>query len=520
MTDHDVVLVGGGHNGLICATYLARAGRRVTVLEAGESPGGCAATREFAPGFSVSSCAQWLNQLNPEIIRELSLEKHGLQWAARNLASVSLDAGGRHLVLQGEQLEGERLTARDRESYPSFRRRMLRYAKLLATACGTRPPKLVESNLADRLNLVKLGLGLKMLGREDMGELMRIILINMYDLMEEHFDSEQLKALLSLHGVLGSHMGPRSPNTVFGYLYHCMGEHHGYLGPAQVQGGMGALGNALAASARDAGVEIRLGTRVAGIDTRAGRVVGVTLSGGEQLRAPLVVSSADPVTTFEGLVGYRNLETGTVRRVSQIRYKSGCAKLHLALSGAPQFTGLDPSRLGQRLVIAPEMDYIERAFNAVKYQECSAEPAMDISIPSVNDPTMAPPGQHVLSAIVQFAPYAPAGGWEQHRASFTSSLLDCLEHYAPGISAQVVGAELLTPADLEARHGMKGGHWHHGELSLDQVMMMRPFPGATQYGTPVAGLYLCGAGSHPGGGVMGQAGHNAAREIIRREAAA
>jgi phytoene dehydrogenase-like protein len=275
------------------------------------------------------------------------------------------------------------------------------------------------------------------------------------------------------------------------------------------------LGSALAASARAAGVEIRLAATVSSIDTRAGQARGVTLASGEQFTAPLVVSGVDPVTTFERLVGFRHLETGVVRRVSQIRVQSGTAKLHLALDGPPSFTGLDAAQLGQRLVIAPDMKYIERAFNAVKYNEYSEAPALDISVASVNDDSLAPTGKHVLSAIVQYAPYQVAGGWDAHRERFTAQLLDCIAHYAPGIRDQVVASELLTPLDLEREFHMKGGGWHHAELALDQVLMMRPFPGATQYATPIDGLYLCSAGTHPGGGLMGLAGKNAAQEILR-----
>lgn len=521
MTDsYDVVLVGAGHNGLVCATYLARAGKKVLVLEANASPGGCAATREFAPGYSVSSCAQWLNQLHPGVSRDMALEKHGLQWAAQNLASVSLDSQGQHLTLLGDQVSGDRVSADDRDAFRAFHAKTGKYVKVLLKAFEARAPKLVESNLTDRLTLIKLGLGLKMLGRDDMSDLMRIILINMYDVMEESFASEQLKGLLSLDSLLGSRMGPRTPNTVFGYLYRRVGESLGHSGQSLVKGGMGALGEAMAASARAAGVEVRLDAAVASIDVESGRAMGATLASGEQIRAPLVVSNADPVTTFERLVGYRHIETGMARRISQIRCNSGTAKLHLALDGAPAFTGLDARQLGHRLVIAPDMNYIERAFNAVKYDEYSAAPALDISIPTVHDAALAPAGGHVLSAIVQFAPYAPAGGWEAHRATFQQQVVDCIAAYAPGIREQIVASELLTPADLERDYGMTGGHWHHGELSLDQVMMMRPFPGATQYGTAVDGLYLCGAGAHPGGGVMGLAGRNAAREIIKRGAAA
>ena len=529
MTDnYDVILVGAGHNGLVCATYLAKAGRKVLVLEAGDSPGGAAASREFAPGYFVSSCAQWLYQLHPRVACDLELEQHGLELAARDLPSVLLDVEGQHLSVLGSMAGGDRLSSEDRDAYKLFHEKTLKYAKLLSRVFESRPPKLVEGDLADRFALVKLGLGLKLLGREDMSDLMRIVLSNMYDLMEEHFNSPQLKALLSFDSLLGSRMGPRTPNTVFGYLYRRVGDVFGYNGVAQVKGGMGALGEAMAASARARGAELRMGSRVSSIDMFNGRAGGVTLASGEQLRAQVVVSSADPVTTFEKLVGFRNMETGMARRVSQVRCAGGAAKLHLALNGLPRFTGLDETQLGQRLVIAPDMNYIERAFNAVKYGEYSAGPALDISIPTVNDPAAAPPGCHVLSAIVQFAPLQPSGGWEgasatpgeTHREHFTRLLLAKIAEYAPGIGEQVVASQLLTPADLERDYGMKGGHWHHGELSLDQVMMTRPFPGATQYASGLDGLYLCSAGSHPGGGVMGLAGKNAAREIIRRGAGA
>jgi phytoene dehydrogenase-like protein len=520
MTNFDVVLVGGGHNGLVCATYLARAGKRVVVLEANEQPGGASATREFAPGYSVSACAHWLNQLSPRVCKDLGLAGQGFELAARDLDSVGLSPDGQHVTVSGGAVGGAAISRADQDAYAKFHRKTLKFAKLLAGAFAVRAPKLVESNLTDRINLIKLGLGMKMLGREDMSELLRLALINMYDVMEENFDNEVLKGLLSLDGVLGAHMGPRSPNTVFGYLYRRIGDIHGYQGSAVVKGGMGALATAMAGAARAAGVEIRTSSPVAKVNLVDGRASGVTLISGEVIDATLVVSNADPKTTFEKLVGYRNVETGLARRVSQVRMRSNVAKLHLALDGLPQITGLDEAGIGQRLVIAPTMDYIEKAFNSAKYGEYSPAPAMDISIPTVHDDSLAPPGKHVLSAIVQFVPYDLKAGWDEHRENCKAQIIQTLAAYAPGITERIVASELLTPVDLEREFHMTGGHWHHGEISLDQVMMMRPFPGATQYGTPVDGLYLCGAGTHPGGGVMGLAGRNAAREIIKRGAAA
>lgn len=517
----DVIIVGGGHNGLVCANYLAKAGRKVAVVEANTSLGGCSTTREFAAGFSVSACAQWLYQLNPKVAAGLELEKHGLKLAARDLSTIALAEDGDHLILSKAGVVGNSISADDQLAYKQFNDQMLKFSKLLTSAFERRAPKILDSNLTDRLTLAKLGLGMKLLGKKDMSELLRVALMNIYDVMEENFDNELLKAALSLDGVLGSHMGPRSPNTLFGYLYRRLGDVYGYKGPAVVTGGMGAVGEALAAAAKANGVELRTNARVGRIILDLDRVTGVALvdaDGNEEeiIEAATVVSNADPKTTFEKLIGFKNIETGVARRVSNIRMKGNAAKLHLALNGLPNFTGLSESQLGQRLIIAPTMNYIEKAFNAAKYGEYSAAPAFDISIPSVHDRGLAPEAGHVLSAIVQFAPHDLKQGWETGKEPFKQLLIDCLAKYAPGINDQILASELLSPQDLSQEFNMHGGHWHHGEISLDQIMMMRPFPGATQYATSVDGLFLCGAGAHPGGGVMGLAGHNAAKEIIKR----
>ncbi|RLA04939.1 MAG: NAD(P)/FAD-dependent oxidoreductase [Gammaproteobacteria bacterium] len=514
---YQTIIVGGGHNGLVCATYLAKSGRKVLLLEANEHLGGGAVTNEFHPGFSVSACAQWLMQLSPDIIKDLALEQHGLRYAARDLCTIALDEKGNNLVINGDSIHREGISDKDKSAYKKFHKQSLKFAKLLSGAAKRRPPKLVEGNLTDRLTLLKLGIDMKLLGKDDMRDLMRIALINMFDVMEENFDDELLKAALALDGVLGSHMGPRSPNTVFGYLYRRLGDVFGFKGPAILKGGMGTLGNALASSAKTAGVTIKTNCKVKNITISQGQATGVLLETGETISAETVVSNADPKTTFEKLVGYRNIETGVARHVHNIRMQGNTAKLHLALKGQPAFNGVADKDLGNRLLIAPTMNYIERAFNHAKYGEFSKAPALDISIPTIHDKSLAPEGQHLMSTIVQFAPYQLKNGWDQQaRDTFEQLIIDQITLYAPAIKEQIIGSELLLPEDLEQRFNMHGGHWHHGELSLDQIMMMRPFPGATQYGTAVDGLFFCGAGSHPGGGLMGLAGRNAAKEIIKR----
>ena len=519
-SQYDVIVVGGGHNGLICATYLAKAGRNVLVLEANKTLGGAAATREFAAGFSVSACAHWLYQLSPKVKSDMELEKHGMRFAARDLNTIALAQNGKHLTLTGDSIEGESLSARDRINYPRFNQKMLKYSSLLASAFARRPPKLLDNNLTDRLTLAKLGFSMKMLGKQDMGELLRMLLMNIYDVMEENFDNELLQAAISMDGVLGTHMGPRSPNTLFVYLYRRLGEVYGYNGPAVLKGGMGALGEALAVSARVSGVTIETNSMVEKINLDVGKVTGVSLTGGQEFHSTTIVSNADPKTTLGKLVGFRNIEAGVARRVSNIRMKGTAAKLHLALKELPNFSGLNETQTGQRLIIAPTMKYIELAFNFAKYHEYSAAPALDISIPTVHDKTLAPPGKHVLSAIVQFAPHELKAGWNTCKETFKELVIDRIADYAPGIRELIIDSELLTPEDLENEFHMCGGHWHHGEISVDQMMMMRPFPGATQYATSVDGLFLCSAGTHPGGGVMGLAGHNAAKEILKRGKAA
>ncbi len=518
---YDVVIVGGGHNGLVCAAYLGRAGRRVLVVEAAPGFGGCAVSAEFAPGFTVSAGAHILHMLHPKVIRDLDLAGHGLRYANTEMATVALDPGGQHLVFRGALMADDSLgahSASDADSLAALRRRLMRFAGFVREFQATVPPRLVSAGWSNRLRLAKLGWRLRRLGRDDMREFLRVALINIADVLDDELESDLLKGAVGLDAVLGTGLGPRSPNSVFSLLYRLAGQVNGTPGAlALPEGGMGAVTGAMAAAARAAGAELRADAAVRRILVENDRAAGVELESGEIIRATAVVSNADPKTTFLTLLGAEHLDTGFVRRIANIRARGTVAKLHLALDGRPDFTGLDAAHLGGRLLIAPSLDYLERAFNPCKYGEVSPAPAIEITIPSITDRTLAPEGKHVLSAVVQYAPYELKGGWDAARDDFADKIVETIAGYAPGLARLIVARELLTPVDIERRFGVSGGHWHHCELAPDQLFMMRPVPGAGQYDTPLPGLYLCGAGTHPGGGVMGAAGMNAAGRLIECE---
>jgi phytoene dehydrogenase-like protein len=515
---YDAIVVGGGHNGLVCASYLARGGRRVLVLEAAPRVGGAAVTREFAPGFKVSACAHLLHLMPPALIRELDLGSHGLKLAAEALPTVALAEDSRHLKLGPGSLAAlAARSASDAAALADWQALSQRLSRALHPVLGSTPPRLGSDAWRDAYDLLGIGWRIRRLGRRDMRELLRIGGMCVHDLLEERFSLQLLKGALALDAVLGTNFGPRSPGTVMSLLYRLAGS-----GAAEAlalpQGGLGALSEALAGAARSAGAEVRTSSAVERILVRDDQVAGVRLSSGEELAARTVVSSADPKSTFLGLLGAEHLDAGFVRRVSQLRSRGLTAKLHLALEGVPQFRGLDGEALRGRLLVAPSADYIERAYNHTKYNECSRAPMLEITIPTLADPGLAPAGRHVMSVIVQYAPYALTGGWESQRQAFTDCILDALAAYAPQLREGIRASELLTPQDLEREFRMTGGHWHHAELSLDQFLMLRPVPGAAHYRAPVPGLYLCGAGCHPGGGVMGLPGRNAARQVIREAA--
>ncbi len=502
MPSYDAIIIGGGTNGLAAAGRLAKAGRKVLVLEQAAVAGGGATTKEFAKGYKVSAVAHLLNLLDPRVEQGLGLN---LSLAATNISTTALSPTGDHLVLQGnygETVTGT-LSETDRASWNELRQKLMRFAAVLRPFKAMTPPRLGKGVGNEMLKLAGLGLKIRGLGRDDLREFMRLMLINVADVLDDELKDDRLKGVIAFDTVLGAHLGPHSPNSLLLLLNRIAGEALSL--PA---GGMGSVAAAMAKAVQASGVEIRLNAKVQSVTIADDKATGVTLKNGESLSAKTIISAINPKITFLDLVGPRHLDTGMVRRAGNILMRGNAVKLHLALKGAPNFKGAD---LKTRLVIAPSVHAVEDAFNPVKYGEFSENPVMEIVILSAFEEGLAPKGHHVLSAIVQYAPVVMDA---KARAAFLKRIMATLETYAPGISKLVVKSELLTPEDLEKQYGFVGGNWHHGELAAEQMLFLRPFIGAAQYETAIPGLWLAGAGSHPGGGISGAAGWNAAERIL------
>ena len=516
MKKYDVIIIGAGHNGLVCATLLAKNGQRVLVLEAADQVGGLAAAREFHPGFHAS-IAHTVNHFSATIAEQLELKKFGLELASEPLVLTGLNQDGEHVQISDDGIQG--VSEADQQSYNNYIRLFRRFATALQPFWLKTMPDAGFQSLEQLTTFGKIGWNLRSMGKEDMREFFRIISLCTRDLMDEFFDNDLLKASLSWDGLIGSRLAPRSPNNaVLAMRYRMSGNLDGSRNSHLVpKGGMAGLMDVLCNAARTGGVEIRSAAAVDSIiiegHQQGPRAMGVKLANGENIEASIVVSSADPRTTFLDLVGVKNLQIEFSQRIKRLRCNGLVAKLHLALDGLPSFRGLEsPSG---RLLIAADMDAIEFAFDDAKYGEFSEQPVMEIIIPSLHDSSLAPEGKHVLSAHVMYFPFKLKTELDENtRQIFMDRIIEQIEVYAPGIREKVLHGELLTPLDLEREHGLSGGHWHHTELALDQMLMMRPTYEAAQYSTPVDSLYLCGAGSHPGGGISGGPGHNAAKQII------
>ena len=506
----DAIVIGAGHNGLVCAAYLARAGMNVTCLEAAESAGGMAAPRTLGDDYHIPGLSVSAYPISAAIRRDLKLDQFGYS-PGKAVDTIALDAEGNHLTIGANSVSGIDLSESDADAYPAFKKEYLAFAKSLRPLFDNKPPRLKDMPFSDLSTLAKLGWNVRLgLGRDAMYELLRVVAINIYDVLNDSFDDDRLKGAIAADAVIGSAMGPRTPGTVLTWLQRLYGE---LGGPLSVHSSE-QLVNALTQSAENAGASIRLNTRVAKILVDNGKAFGVELENGEMLKARTIISNADPRATFSTLVGAPTLDAMFANRVTQIRGSGVVASLHLALSGIPEFSGLDEDRLGNRLLVAPTMKYVEHAFNHSKYGEYSEHPVLDIAIPSIHNSSLAPDGHHVMSINVAFVPYALDGGWEEQKTTLAYKIISRLGEYSPNLKSLVIDHEFLTPRDIEQTYGAVQGHWHHGELTIHQSFMMRPLHGAAQYDTPIDRLFLCSAGCHPGGGLTGRPGRLAARRIL------
>jgi phytoene dehydrogenase-like protein len=518
----DIVIIGGGHNGLVTAFYLAKAGYKPLVLERRPQVGGAAITDEFHPGFRCSTLAHTAGPIRPDIVRDLKLEKHGLRLITPEVSVTALTPDGRALSLyQDARKSAQEVAAfsqKDAAKYPEFQESLGKMGRVIGEALATPPPNIDHPSSGDLWGMLKTGRAIRNLGKKDMYRLLRWGPMAVADLAAEYFETELLRAVVAARGLFGTFLGPWSAGSALVLLIRAAGDARPAGSACFAAGGMGALTQAMASAAQATGAEIRSGAEVIEIRVKDGAASGVILSTGEEIDAGAVISNADPKRTLLKLTDPTHLTPDFVQKLQHYRGNGTVAKVNLALSGLPNFTALkngDAAALTGRIHIGNEIDYLERAFDASKYGNFSPHPYLEATIPSLTDPTLAPEGQHVMSIYVQYAPYKLKGDWETQRKPLGQTVVKTLAQYIPNLPELILTHQIITPQDLEDTYGLTGGQIFHGDLALDQFFTMRPLLDWARYRTPIENLYLCGSGTHPGAGLTGGSGANAAREILK-----
>ena len=520
---YDVVVIGGGHNGLVNAAYLARAGKKVLVLERRHVLGGAAVTEEVFPGFKFSVCSYVVSLLRPEIIRDLDLPRHGLEILPLDGTFTPMPNGD-HLWRVNDHGKTHREIARhsklDAEAYDEFGKAMQAMCRFVKPILSMVPPDPATLNPKELMKLLFIGRRFQGMTSEDKYNQVQLMTMSAIDFLDQWFETDVLKATMSASGIIGTFLGVRSPGTAYVLLHHYMGEIDGaFRSWGFARGGTGAISNAIADAAREAGAEIRTEAGIAQIIVKAGKARGVVLASGDEIQAGIVSSSVDPRLTFIQFIENGNLPNDFLDEVRRYKFRGSSGKVNLALDGLPSFTCMPGpgAHLRGAISISPSVEYMEKAYDDAKYGRYSRRPYIDMVIPTLTDPSVAPPGKHVMSCFVQYAPYKlrPGMNWDDQKEAFGNNVIDTISEYAPNIKDIILHKQVLTPLDLERDFGLSEGNIFQGELSLEQLFFLRPVPGYAQFRTPIKNLYLCGSATHPGGGIMGAPGRLAALEILK-----